>query len=187
MKLIPDSNSQNKYNEKLQNVVNTFVTIAVVLATVIVASFAVLGAKVAFSDLDNLSFFRVGPSVVVKEICYDNAYVGNYVTNREELEIVTGYTENYLDFNNLDTAGIVITNEMLMAMSEENNLLRPDYDIRGFHLYFAHKLPNGGTPSIVFVPFGPNFSEFSPDLYRVLEVSERVCAPCPLLCDDFDL
>lgn len=181
MKLIPDSNSQNKYNKGLQYVVNISVTFTV-------ACFAIIVFKVVMSDLDDWSFFRTDSPIIVNEICYNNPYVGDYVTNRDTAETVKRYIKNYRELNHLDTtAGIVITNEMLKAMSVENNLLRPTYDIRGFHLYFADKSPNGETPSIVFVPLGPGFVEFSPSHYRVLEVPEKACAPCPLLCDGYEL
>ena len=179
MKLIPDSNSPNKYNNGLQYIVNTMVTIAV-------TSLAITGVIWAYSWYNDLSVSRDFPTLCTCSICYENAYVdSNYDTDRNDLETVRHYTRNYGE-SNQDT-GIVITNEMLKAMSEENNLLRENYDIRGFHLYFADKTTGGGTPSIVFVPIGQDYQEFAPDNYRVLEVSERVCAPCPLLCDDYGL
>lgn len=180
MKLIPDSNSQNKYTKGLQYIVNTSVA-------VVIASIAVTGVLFAYGAIHDWSFFTSDVLPPAEEICYDDVVVSRYAANRADLNVVRGYTKNYRDLNNLDTAGIVITNEMLKAMSEEHNLLSGVFNITGFHLYFADKSPNGGSPSIVFVPIGLDFKEFYPKEFKVLEVPQRVCAPCPLLCDDYEL
>ena len=177
MKLIPDSNPPNKYNKGLQYVVNALVTIGV-------ASFAVFGVMLVHNYYHEWSDSKIDLPVMGREICYDNVYIdSDYDTSREDQETVSIYAQNYRELG-LGGKGIIITNEMLMAMSEEFNLLRPTTDIRGFHLYYANKTTGGGDPSIVFIPLGYDFHEFSPDNYRVLEVPNVVCGPCPILCDD---
>ena len=181
MKLIPDSNSENTYNNLLQYTVNTLVTIVILSVTVTSVKIAYdvlfLGSTIFRSEIPTT------PKTPIS-FCYYSADIDDdYDYVREDRETVTSYATNYRDLGN-SAKGIVLTNEMLMAMSEEHNMLNASYGIGGFHLYFANKTSTGSNPSIVFVPIDHDFRELSPNRYRVLDVPAEVSGPCPLLCDE---
>lgn len=133
---------------------------------------------------------------VIGDTCFEKliAYDTEGVTN-ERLTTAKEFIKKHIDLTDAayrDTVpkGFLVTTEMIEVMSLVHNNIRgssSESTVGGFHVYFGDRETSGGSDVLIIVPLDEELDEYERDYYKVIDVSDEESAPCPMLCEGFNL